>query len=143
MDKKKRIIVFIMVIAVVGVAIFLSVKILNKPETPTNNKNVVSSNNQIAYNEISYNTIENTIISANIIENQIQITTNIGPDTANAKEKAIKLVKDDWGEDTSVYFYVDEVNENGKYIVSVRDNATTSVVVWYEVDVKNNTAVMQ
>lgn len=142
MDRKKRIIVFILVIAVVGVAIFLSIKILDKPVTPSNN-NITNTANEIITNIVSNNIIENTALDINTIENQIQITTNIGPDTTSGKDKAIKLVKDDWGEDTSVYFYVDEVNEDGKYMVSVRDNATTSVVVWYMVDVNNNTAVMQ
>jgi len=52
------------------------------------------------------------------------------------EEKAVQLVKDTWGEDDSVYFYCQSVDNNGKYIVTVNKKDTT-VIAFFEVDVDN------
>lgn len=54
------------------------------------------------------------------------------------KEKAVALVADEWGEDSSVY-YTNEGVSSGYYIVAVRDKSNTSVKMFYKVDVKNET----
>ena len=54
-------------------------------------------------------------------------------------EKAIDMVKQDWGADNNVTFKIDEVSENGKYVIGVVDKKTTKVLMWYDVDVNNNT----
>lgn len=151
MNKKGTIIIFSAVIIALGLAAFLSYKLLNQPITDAN-QNIVNSN------EIINNTVEsnNTVNSNSIYNNQSvynnrvsnttstqTVQTNIGPNTTDAKQKAINLVQNDWGEDSSVYFFVDEVNEDGKYVVSVRDKATTNAVVLYNVDVANNTVELQ
>ena len=52
--------------------------------------------------------------------------------TENKEEKAIQLVKKEWGEDKTVIFSIEKKNGN-KYRVAVRDNSTT-VLAWYEVN---------
>ena len=146
MKNKKAIIMFLLVFVIVGAAIYLSYQLVNKPVKET--VNMTNSMNEFENNTIYFNNIvENNAIDTNTqntVKNEISKTENTtGPDTQDARKKAMDLVKADWGEDSSVYFYVDEVNEDGKYVVSVRDKATTSVVVWYDVDVKKNTAKMQ
>lgn len=47
-------------------------------------------------------------------------------------EKAIDLVKKEWGQDNSVTFSIEKKNGT-KYRVAVRDSSTT-VLAWYEVD---------
>lgn len=137
---------FLLVFVIVGAAIYLSYQLVNKPVKET--VNMTNSMNEFENNTIYFNnTVENNAIDTNTqntVKNESsKIENTTGPDTQDARKKAMDLVKADWGEDSSVYFYVDEVNEDGKYVVSVRDKATTSVVVWYDVDVKKNTAKMQ
>lgn len=52
--------------------------------------------------------------------------------TENKDEKAIQLVKNEWGKDDTVTFSIEKKN-GSKYRVAVRDNST-SVLAWYEVD---------
>ena len=53
-------------------------------------------------------------------------------DTTKSKdEKAIELAKDEWGEDNTVTFSVEEKKGN-KYYVAVKSDAI--VITWYEVD---------
>lgn len=151
MNKKTRIVIFVIVVIVLCLTVYLSCQIMNKQQDVkhidgnslniTNDIGNIMANNIITNNEIKIDETKNTV-AQNKDNNQSTIN-NIGPDTKEAKEQAIQLVKDDWGDDSSVYYYVDEVKENGKYTVSIRDSQTTSVIVWYEVDLKNNTAVMQ
>lgn len=47
-------------------------------------------------------------------------------------EKAIDLVKKEWGNDDTVTFYI-EKKDGTKYRIAVRNSATT-VLQWYEVD---------
>ena len=52
--------------------------------------------------------------------------------TENKDDKAIQLVKKEWGEDKTVTFSIEKKNGN-KYRVAIRDSSTT-VLAWYEVD---------
>lgn len=54
--------------------------------------------------------------------------------TENKDNKAIQLVKKEWGEDKTVTFSIEKKNGT-KYRVAVRDNSTT-VLAWYEVDIE-------
>ena len=56
--------------------------------------------------------------------------TNSGKTT---EEKVIDLAKQEWGEDTTVIFSIEEIKGN-KYYVAVKSEATT--VCWYLVDVE-------
>lgn len=107
--------------------------------------------------EINFeNNIENKF--ENIINNKSENTNNIGniiekteegeqkDAIANPKtdlERAIEIVKQDWGEDASVYFAQDGQTANGEYIICVRDNNTTSALAWYTVDIADETFVKE
>lgn len=160
MKKNHVIIMFALVIFSVGLAIYLSSAILHKTNNQTSNQtsnktdeNVIENNIRMenaitnVITESTENLIENSITSneTSIIKNEViddvNGTTNYSSETS--KQKAIDLVKKDWGKDDSVYFYLDEEMGNGKYVVSVRNKTTTSVVVWYNVDLKNNKVEIQ
>lgn len=51
------------------------------------------------------------------------------------EEKAITLVKKEWGNIDGVYFSNESVDSKGRYIVSVRDKKTTASLAFYVVDV--------
>ncbi len=87
-------------------------------------------------NEIK-NTIENNTVENNSTNQNENSSKPAEPQTD--EEKAIDIVKKDWGADSSVNFVVDSVNENGEYIVCVRNRETTVAIEWYTVNVENGT----
>ena len=69
-------------------------------------------------------------------------TSSNKENTENTQEKAIELVKKEWGEDSTVYYTVDN-NQNNIYTISVRSKSTTETVAEYEVDIKNKQVKMK
>ena len=93
--------------------------------------NTIDSNENIASDS-------NTAVEANTnttTSNNTSEETNI----TNPEEKAISIVKKDWGNDPDVYFSVDGVESNGIYLVGVRDKETTYVKYWYSVNLSTET----
>lgn len=152
---KKSIIITILVIIAVALAIFLTAKLSNienkndnivsmekiDETNLTDSQNIINNKNIIEENVVD-NTIENNINNTNKNTDSSSVVSDEITDTEDYKEKAIRLVKEDWGEDDSVYFDIAEIEENGIYKVCVRDKNTTNEVMWYEVDVVNNTVKM-
>lgn len=152
---KKSIIITILVIIAVALVIFFTAKLSNVQK---NEDNIISmekidednlfenKNNLITNNTIQEN-INNTVEEDNnndvvVNTNSNTVVSNEMTDTEDYKEKALRLVQEDWGEDDSVYFDIAEIQENGIYKICVRDKNTTNEVMWYEVDVVNNTVKM-
>ena len=154
MNKYVKIIIGILLVALVIAGIFY----LTKGETKetTTNKIVQSQEvkdaintikkeaqnviNTVGNNENTDNTVSNTIAEN---EEEPEVSTSM-PETTTTNElsnneKAINMVKQEWGTDSSVTFKIDEQNENGKYVIGVVDKKTTKVITWYEVDIRNNT----
>lgn len=154
MEKNTKIIIAVLVIALIILGIVISVN--KNKAVQTDNKNTINQSNEVQNvvnwikNEVNdvQNNIENTIPEnnvENIIDNAQDNSNNSiqENETSNKEEdnnqKAIDMVKSDWGEDESVNFKIDEQSEDGKYVISVVDKNTTKVLVWYDVDIKNNT----
>ena len=100
MKNKKAIIMFLLVFVIVGAAIYLSYQLVNKPVKE--NVNMTNSMNEFENNTIYFNnTVENNAIDTNTqntVKNEISKTENTtGPDTQDARKKAMDLVKADWG----------------------------------------------
>ena len=55
------------------------------------------------------------------------------------EDKAIEMAKKEYGTTNGVYFRIEQIQSNGVYIVSVRDNETTRDLAWYTVNVINGT----
>ena len=152
---KKSIIITVLVIIAVALAIFLTAKLSNienkndnivsmekiDETNLTDSQNIINNKNIIEENVVD-NTIENNINNTNKNTDSSSVVSDEITDTEDYKEKEIRLDKEDWGEDDSVYFDIAEIEENGIYKVCVRDKNTTNEVMWYEVDVVNNTVKM-
>ncbi|MBQ9297878.1 MAG: hypothetical protein IJ223_02400 [Clostridia bacterium] len=152
MKKYIKIIIGIIIVILVVVGLFF---LKNEDVKETVNNSIVQSKEvKDAFNTIKKeanniinNTVDNTISEEvkNEAENQndevpaISNPENVTTNEQNNDEKAINMVKQDWGEDNNVTFKIDEKNENGKYVIGVVDKNTTRVLVWYEVDIRNNT----
>jgi len=165
-NKKTKIIILIMIIILlVIVAAVLTIELYhirnNKENVPASNENNVVENqinnnitNEAVQNNIIENNInqtqENEVVQNTVVESVTSTENNqqvskeeidnesIKKEEDN-KQKAINIVKENWGEDEKVYFSFDSIDNNGKYIVSVRDRASTEALYWYTVDIEKET----
>lgn len=151
------IIALIVVIAIVGIGI----KNLNQEEIPSSEMSIANknSNSQVVQDGVKQ---ENTVESnQKLVEEDVnkpaknetkkeqekvtqgeEETSSNKENTENSQEKAIELVKKEWGEDSTVYYTVDN-NQNNIYTISVRSKSTTETVAEYEVDIKNKQVKMK
>ena len=156
-DKKLVIIVTIIAIILIsGIVCFCLNRNFQEQYTfiEKNVDNVIENNkieeNILEKNEFEENIVEN-IENENNIEEEIEenkISNNIVDNTENDKkveeeeennkQKAIDLVKEEWGkEDNTVYYYVEEQVSDNIYIISVRDQATTQDLSTYKVNISS------
>ena len=127
------IIIIVLIITGINVAKNMNEEQKTKPtitntinsENKTNEENVVNEENNIIKPE-------NIVTEENKQEEKQQELENI----QNPEEKAKAIVKENWGEDDSVYYSYDGINSEGKYIICVRDKATTKALYWYYVDIE-------
>lgn len=68
-------------------------------------------------------------------ENEEDATQLVTEDVTTREEKAIELVKKEWGSTDGVYFSNESIDTEGRYIVSVRDKKKTTSLAFYVVDV--------
>ncbi len=156
---KLKIGLLIVCIVVVGVTFYMIQDIQTKiqKEEPQNTlkteDKLENEENKIAENE----TIENTM-QQNMVENQ---TTNTQqefdlpntvvnetisesskpaiPGVTDEKQKAIELVKKQWGQDDTVNYVFDYVNENGEYVIAVKDKVSATVKNYFRVNLTTQT----
>ena len=94
--------------------------------TNTENTNIqnITSNTNILDN------FENTIEDDNVIaEDEDKLSSS-------KQEQAIALVKEYWGEDSSVYFTNEGVTSAGEYTVAVRQKTSTTVKDYFIVNLE-------
>lgn len=142
----KIVIILVIILAVVCGVIFFN-KQENKSQV-TNSNTVLNETAQNVTEEI-LNKVENTNTfeenndkkedNTNTIENNSSNTNSSEKTSENDSDRAIEMVKKEWGKDDNVTFKIDEQTEDGKYVVCVMETSTTRVIMWYNVDVKNNT----
>ncbi len=162
----KTIILIVVVIIVIGVIAIFGSNILNKNENVNETQNSINETNQNmkievnetennVVNETQNNTTENEVENKQVennIENNNTTTQNVVTnettevlqnDGASNEEKAINIVKSDWGTTENVYFVTMGIDASGKYIVTVNDSSTTATLAWYLVDVVTGTFSIQ
>lgn len=141
---KKTVIVIVIVLMIIGICIFAFIG--NKENKIDINNNAISNNKEnIEQNQQGNQTTQNIVeniteneIIGNIVENTVSSET-FEESPKSSEEKAIIIVKNDWGNSSSVKISVDGINENGKYIVAVRDINTTEALAFYTVDISTET----
>lgn len=108
----------------------------NKTETETNN--IANENNNTTIKEEQ--TVQNEPPKQ---ENQTQgEEEKNSKDEVNGSDKALELVKKEWGEDDTVYYTIDN-QSNNIYIISVRSKSSTAVLTEYEVNIEKETVVVK
>ena len=126
-----------------------------------NNVQAQNTNQVYAMNKtIEENIVENNVVE-NVVENVIQNNTvteskenelenetkkeeptkpvvsdeNSEVQVDNDEDKAIEIVKKDWGDTSGVAFRVEQINADGTYVISVRDENSIALD-WYTVNPK-------
>ena len=139
MKKTIIIIIAVMLIILVGIIVGRSINEANK-SVQTDSRKIENNTNKVSNKDIDKKTENKTeIISSNEVNNTID-NTEEEPVVKTDLDKAIDLVKRDWGEDNTVYFAQDGKTENGEFIICVRDNETTGARAWYSVNIEAGTA---
>ena len=142
--KKTTVIVIAIILSII---IFVCIFAPAENKKNDNNENIDKNNELMANNEVGkqeneiLNQEENTQIEdekQNTVEN-IAGTETFDESPATAEEKAINIVKNDLKQINNVKVTVEGMNENGKYIVVVRNSTTTEALAFYTVDVSNKT----
>ena len=151
--------VLVVIIAIILI-VFLIKGIMGRTNKTTENvitssekeQNVVVENNvQDKNNNVTTEVKENNEVKEN--KNEIKEENNVDEENKeddekeivndpllSKEEKAIALVKKEWGNTDGVYFSKIAINSRGNYIVSVNDSSTSKSLAFYEVDVDNGTA---
>lgn len=124
----KKLFFCIIILVLIIAGIYVAKKISGDNETIKTGTNTLSKENKVnKKNNLSENTVEAE-------ENKMKESSV--PSTENKEEQAKEIVKNNWGEDDSVYYSYDGIDEKGRYIICVRDNATTRALFWYYVDIE-------
>lgn len=138
--KKILSVVIILIVLMLGTYIF---KLQNDDIKENNNtNNEIVENNKV--NKTATNEVVNEIINENtneIVENKIENTISsetLEESPKTAKEKAIDIVKKDWGNVSNVNFSVQGMDGNGNYIIVVSDTNTVALA-FYSVNISNET----
>lgn len=154
MSKKAKFVVGILVGLILVIAAYMGYTLLSDSDKKENVKEVVATNvidnkeleinvitnNVIEENKIEENKIEENVIANNVIEenkvseNKKQEAQDTELKANTDEEKAIAIVKKDWGLTDGFYFKA-QPNSDGTYDVSVSDE-NTAVLAWYTVNPK-------
>lgn len=139
----KKILYIVIIVAVIIAGIFTAKQISDNNKTKQTSTNTVNDTNKTEVNneveENSTNEVENSKKENNIEENEVHNEADNGNTKLTPEEQAKKIVKDHWGEDDAVYFSYDGKDENGRYIICVREQSTTKALYRYYVNVESGT----
>ena len=143
MNKTAKIILGIVIAIIVVVGAYFGVKyFFNTQEASNNNTNINNTNGNMALVEdnTAKNEANNEIKNETkvIEENRNKVSSNNDSEieSDSDEEKALAIVKKDWGSTDGVYFKVQAIDANGNYVISVNNADTTQVMEWYTVNPK-------
>lgn len=111
----------------------------------------VAQENTLQENQVEENVTQNEV--SNEVENKVSNTTKntaasnstvqnsapAQPAVTDKKQRAIELVKKEWGTDDSVSYVFEYINENGEYVIAVKDKASATVKYYFRVDLDTET----
>lgn len=137
----KKILYFIIIIVLIIAGIFVAKKITENDETEQTVANTLENTNKT--NEENKLEGNNTVVEEPEKNEVEENNVAEGKDENAPEEQAKQIVKDNWGEDNTVYFSYDGKDENGRYIICVREKTSTKALYWYYVDVETGTFDIQ
>ena len=149
MSRNAKIIIAVILVILVIIICCLTFIKKDKKEKK-NNENIIA--NEIIENVVD-NSIVNEVTENKVVEKKepiIENVTKVKPQgtvyesstdtgTTDKKQEAIALVKEKWGEDSTVTFRCDSVSDNGEYIIAVVSKESASVKNYFKVNLKTKT----
>lgn len=141
----KKIVIFTIIAAVaITLGIVVGVKMETGKSKETNSssiqkKPIINANNENSDKQNNSEVEQNNEIAnyENIDEEEEE------EEPTNDLEKAIYIVKKDWGKDDTVRFDYDGTTNNGDYVIAVHEKSTTKALAWYTVNVKTGVFVKE
>ena len=133
----KKILYVVIIVVLIIAGIFTAKKITEKNDTKQTSANTLENTNKT--NEENKLEGNNTVVEEPEKDDVEENNVAEGKDENAPEEQAKQIVKDNWGEDNTVYFSYDGKDENGRYIICVREKASTKALYWYYVDVETGT----
>lgn len=128
----KKILYILIIIALIISGIYVAKQMSEEKDvTQTGTNTLESTTNNIEKNEIEENNTiepEENEIENNVVEDET--TTALNPE-----EQSKQIVKENWGQDDTVYFSYDGIKD-GKHVVCVREKETTKALYRYYVDIE-------
>lgn len=132
----KKILYILIIIALIVAGIFVAKQMSEEKEVTQTGANTIKNTTG---NTITNNTEKNEMVENNTIEPEVNKIENNNIETGTTelspKEQAIQIVKENWGEDETVYFSYDGIKD-GKHVVCVRESSTTKELYRYYVDIE-------
>lgn len=95
--------------------------------------------NKVLENEVLENTVDRAPVEE-LPENKVNSDT-INDTNSSKEDRAIAMAKKEYGEASGIYFSVDAIDSEGRYIVSVHETETTRMIISYVVDLEKQTIV--
>ena len=139
---------FLIVVCVILVVVFLGQYMNDEVASPvntvsTNQKQNVSSSSapkvNTTKNEVQEEEKEEVNETKEDVEEEKKEEPVVEENSISSEDKAIDLAKKEYGDSSDVYFRIEQIQSNGVYIISVRDNETTKDLAWYTVNVNDGT----
>lgn len=124
----KKILYVLIIIALIIAGVFVAKKMSEEKDVSQTVTNTLEQTNK--GNEIE----ENNVIESD--ENEIENNIETGNTELAPEEQAKQIVKENWGEDDTVYYSYDGKDESGRYVICVREKSTTKAMYRYYVDVE-------
>lgn len=143
---KKVLIILITLIIIIGIICGIA---FSKNTTKNTSTNTQKQEENTATNEETNNNaneIEENVVNENNVSENTQTTTHPEEPQETPKtddEKAIEIVKKDYGARENIKFTVEGTDSNGKIVVVVSDINTTAAIAFYHVDISNGTFIKE
>ena len=145
MSKNSKIVIAVLlVIAVILICVFAIPK-KDGEEVINNTQETENVVNEVE-NKVEENTVVENKVEEPVIENKTEVPEqgkvyeeNSDVGTTDKKQQAIALVKDKWGEDSTVTFRCDSITNDGEYIIAVVSSQTASVKNYFKVNLEAGT----
>ena len=142
MDKKSKIFIVIILVAILGISAFLlKTYVIGDTKNNTNSNSAGTVQNNTVNNVVENNTIDenNTInnevneVENTVVEDKTVQKHNSEISYTNGEEQAMKVAKDAWGDTEGVYFSKESITPNGEYVIVV--TADAKVLARYTINV--------
>ncbi len=146
-------IIFVVIVVITFVLIFsmqekVDEKIYNNITESASNENKIAEDVIIDEDKDVQNVVENTV--ENIVENKVKnetgknvVNQNVISEekykeisTIDNKEKAVKLVKEEYDTGDGTVFFCDSVLNSGEFVVAAKEANSSTISAYYKVDLE-------